>query len=318
MCIGGRSRGGGGSRGSRKPSIASFFRSMRGLRYAFRLLTGKRMGFSLPGPAGMRLHYNSDGSLRSMSLKSCAGMRAIIGSDGRFKGLSIPGPIKGTRIFTNKSGELTGFGLPRLFGGFLLYDAHGNLKRTYGPVTNGTCLSYDADGNKKKHQIEKSDEKSFFEKECKQELPGTDKTYSKEGEVTDKGIIPVSDSDLKKFTIKETKSEQKKKNNPEKKADVNPSVRPDKKEKAVGQTDNEKEIKSQQMDVSDVAFDTRSEGSQKHKEEARSAFSRSEDKADTEMRPVDEKSVEHGMDETYKKLDEISKDRDSISFDELI
>ena len=308
MCIGGRSRGGGGSRGSRKSSIASFFRSMRGLRYAFRLLTGKRMGFSLPGPAGMRLHYNSDGSLRSMSLKSCAGMRAIIGSDGRFKGLSIPGPIKGTRIFTNKSGELTGFGLPRLFGGFLLYDAHGNLKRTYGPVTNGTCLSYDADGNKKKHQIEKTDEKSFFEKEFKQELPGTDKTYSKEGEVTDKGIIPVSDSDLKKFTVKETKPEQNKKSKTEKKANVNSAVRIDKKEQ---------EIKPKQMSISDVTFDTGSEGSQKHTEEPRSTVSRSDDKADTEMPLADESVVGHEMDETYKKLDEVSKDRDAISFDEL-
>lgn len=129
MCLSG-SLGRGGTRGFGKdrrggPSkglfsmFASHIRAIRGLRYAAKILTGKA-GFSLHGPAGMKLHYNADGSFRSMSLKSCAGMRVVLNANGKFKGLSIPGPLKGTRIFTNSRGEFTGFGLPRLFGGFML------------------------------------------------------------------------------------------------------------------------------------------------------------------------------------------------------
>ena len=261
--------------------IMSFFRSMRGLRYAFRLLTGKRMGFSLRGPAGMRLHYNSDGSLRSLSLRSCAGMRVVVGSNGKFKGLSIPGPLKGTRVFTNSSGELTGFGLPRLFGGFLLYDAHGKLKRTYGPVVKGTCLSYDDEGNKKKHTISAGSKDSFIESEARVHIPGSEKSYTKRGEVTEKGIVPIKDSDLYKFTVKKEKPEV----------------------KAEKPTVTETKEQTVRKDIGEVAkaAEKKFEGSSEYKEIKRS--------------DIDPKKQ---MDETYKELDEIAKGRDEVSFDELL
>lgn len=261
--------------------IISFFRSMRGLRYAFRLLTGKRMGFSLRGPVGMRLHYNSDGSLRSLSLKSCAGMRVAVGSNGKFKGLSIPGPLKGTRVFTNSSGELTGFGLPRLFGGFLLYDTHGKLKRTYGPVVKGTCLSYDEKGNKKKHTVSAGRKDSFIESEAREHIPGTEKSYTKRGEVTEKGIVPIKDSDLNKFTVKRGKSEV----------------------KAEKPTVKETKEHTVRKDIGEIA------------KTAEKKFEKTSEYKENKRSDIDLKKQ---MDETYKVLDEIAEGRDEVSFDELI
>ncbi len=196
----------------RSKSLFSIFRShiyaIRGARYAFRLLTGKRMGFSFSGPAGMRFHMNSDGSLRSFSLKAFAGIRVICGSNGKFKSLSIPGPFK-TRLFVNSKSELTGFGIPRIFGGYLLYDAKGRLKRVYGPRIGGMCVSRDSEGNRKKHKLEGSSVGSLLNHEVKHELPGTHTTYTRKGEVTDRGIIPISDENIKSFNSIKDKGEYK-------------------------------------------------------------------------------------------------------------
>ena len=295
-------------------SIISFFRSMRGLRYAFRLFTGKRMGFSLRGPAGMRLHYNSDGSLRSLSLKSCAGMRVVVGANGKFKGLSIPGLLKGTRVFTSASGELTGFGLPRLFGGFLLFDAHGKLKRSYGPIANGACLSSDEQGNKKKHAVSAGKKDVFFESEAREHIPGTKKSYTKRGEVTEKGIVPIKDSDLDKFVVKREKTEG----------------------KTERQADSGKPI---QMNLSDIHIDKDTGG--KISEEAvpdKPIVNGLIEQPINELRrdisePVgyakperineyneikrSDADLKKQMDETYKELDEIAEEREVIPFDEL-
>ncbi len=219
MCRGGGYRRRSGGRGRRRTKrgffsrILSSIRAYRGTRYAFRLLTGKKMGFSLRGPAGMRLHYNSDGSLRSISLKSCAGMRVILGSNGKFKKLSIPGLLKGTRIFTNSKGELTGFGLPGLFGGYHLYDAHGKHKRSYGPVIKGVCLSEDSNGNKRRNAVNKQEKYSFIENESKTEINGTEKAYSRKGEVRGKTVNPIDGEELKKFNLKGINDERKTKKN---------------------------------------------------------------------------------------------------------
>ena len=183
-------------------SIRSAFCTVRGIRYLFRLATGKRMGFSLRGPLGLRLHFNSSGALRSFSLKSFGGMRAVYGSNGRFKGLSLPGIFKGARIFTNSRGELTGFGLPRLFGGFLIFNNKAELKRIYSPVFGGVCFSHGPDGTKKKHVLKETKKHSFFENEARTELPETSKSFSRKGEVTEKGIIPISEKDAGMFNIK--------------------------------------------------------------------------------------------------------------------
>ncbi len=299
-------------------SIISFFRSMRGLRYAFKLLTGKRMGFSLRGPAGMRLHYNSDGSLRNLSLKSCAGMRVVVRSNGKFKGLSIPGLLKGTRIFTNSSGELTGFGLPRLFGGFLLFDANGKLKRSYGPVINGACLSSDEHGNKKKHIVSAETKDSFYEIEAREHIPGTKKSYTKRGEVTEKGIVPIKDSDLDKFVVKREKTEGKTERTAGRQADSGQSV---------------------QMNLSDIHIDKDTGG--KISEEAvpdKPIVNELIEQPINELRrdisePVgyakperineyneikrSDADLKKQMDETYKELDEIAEEREVIPFDEL-
>lgn len=276
------------------------------------------MGFSLRGPAGMRLHYNSDGSLRSLSLKSCAGMRVIVGSNGKFKGLNIPGLLKGTRVFTNASGELTGFGLPRLFGGFLLFDAHGELKRSYGPIANGTCLSIDEHGNKKKHTVSAEKKDSFFEIEAREHIPGTKKSYTRRGEVTERGIAPIKDSDLDKFVVKKEKSERKTDNKPERKADSGQPV---------------------QMNLSDIHTDK--DTGRKISEETASDKSKVTELREQPIREVsrnitepvetakaDRSSVEYEikstnadlkkqMDETYKELDEIAEGREEVPFDEL-
>ena len=298
--------------------IISFFRSMRGLRYAFRLLTGKRMGFSLRGPAGMRLHYNSDGSLRSLSLKSCAGMRVVVGSNGKFKGLSIPGLLKGTRVFTNASGELTGFGLPRLFGGFLLFNAHGELKRSYGPIANGACLSIDEHGNKKKHTVSAEKKDSFFESEAREHIPGTKKSYTKRGEVTEKGIVPIRDSDLDKFVVKKEKSERKTDNKPERKVD---SGQPVQMNLSDIHTDKDTGRKISEETVPDKPKVT------ELKEPPVRELSRNNTEP-VETAKAEKSSVDNGikstnadlkkqMDETYKELDEIAEGREEVPFDEL-
>ena len=290
--------------------IISFFRSMRGLRYAFRLLTGKRMGFSLRGPAGMRLYYNSDGSLRSLSLKSCAGMRAIVGSNGKFKGLSIPGLLKGTRVFTNASGELTGFGLPRLFGGFLLFDAHGKLKRSYGPIVGGTCLSSDEHGNKKKHTVSAEKKDSFFESEAREHIPGTKKSYTKRGEVTEKGIVPIRDSDLDKFVVKKEKSERKTDDNrPIKMTLSDISIENDTHGKSAKNTVAEEPTVTESKDQSDdraIIDAATSEATKNGSNRINNEFKCSD--ADFKKQ----------MDETYRKLDEIAEVCEEVSFDELI
>ena len=89
-----------------------------------------------------------------------------------------------------------------MFGGFLLYDAHGKLKRTYGPVVKGTCLSYEEKGNKKKHTVGAGMKDSFIESEAREHIPGTEKSYTKRGEVTETGIVPIKDSDIDKFIVK--------------------------------------------------------------------------------------------------------------------
>ena len=183
-------------------SIRSAFCTVRGIRYLFRLATGKRMGFSLRGPLGLRLHFNSSGALRSFSLKSFGGMRAVYGSNGRFKGLSLPGIFKGSRIFTNSSGELTGFGIPRLFGGFLIFNNKAELKRIYSPVFGGVCFSHGPDGTKKKHELKGIKKHSFIESEVRTELPETSKSFTRKGEVTEKGIVPISEKDAGMFNIK--------------------------------------------------------------------------------------------------------------------
>ena len=266
----------------------------------------------------MRLHYNSDGSLRSLSLKSCAGMRVVVGSNGKFKGLSIPGLLKGTRVFTNASGELTGFGLPRLFGGYLLFDAHGELKRSYGPIANGACLSIDEHGNKKKHTVSAEKKDSFFESEAREHIPGTKKSYTKRGEVTEKGIVPIRDSDLDKFVVKKEKSERKTDNKPERKADSGQPV---------------------QMNLSDIHTDKGTD--RKISEETVPDKPKVTDLKEQPVREVSRNntepvetakaekcSVDNGikstnadlkkqMDETYKELDEIAEGREEVPFDEL-
>ena len=310
--------------------IISFFRSMRGARYAFRLLTGKRMGFSLRGPAGMRLHYNSDGSLRSLSLKSCAGMRVVVGSNGKFKGLSIPGLLKGTRVFTNASGELTGFVLPRLFGGFLLFDAHGKLKRSYGPIVKGTCLSSDEYGNKKKYTVSSGGKDSFYESEASETIPGTKKSYTKRGEVTERGIVPIKDTDLDKFIVKREKLERKTERNIERNIERN-SKRTVERESDSGQ--------SVQMNLSDISLDkdtskkpsqdtaTKKPKATEYREQSDNKGIRNDAVSVEDPKPEENSSdyMRHSetdqkkhMDETYKKLDEIADGREEISFDELI
>ncbi len=168
------------------------------------------MGFSMRGPLGLRLHFNSSGALRSFSLKSFAGMRAVYGSNGTFRGLSLPGIFKSSRIFTNSRGELTGFGLPRLFGGFLIFNNKAELKRIYSPVFGGVCFSHDPDGTKKKHELKEIKKHSFFESEARNELPETTKSFTRKGEVTEKGIVPISEKDIGMFNVKHKgrKSEQ--------------------------------------------------------------------------------------------------------------
>ncbi len=333
MCLSGgfgrkSSKGGSSSRGSSKglfSVFASHIRAIRGLRYAAKILTGKA-GFSLRGPAGMKLHYNADGSLRSMSLKSCAGMRVVLNANGRFKGLSIPGPLKGTRIFTNSSGEFTGFGLPRLFGGFLMYDAHGNLKRAYGPVTHGMCVSVDVDGNKKRHEVNKKDKNAFLEKEAKSEIPGTHKIYSKKGEVTEKGTVPIKDEEIKQFNIKEKKKSATVKEKPSqtKKSGVDKAV-----VKKAG-------TEPKQMNLSDVKFES-SKGvktdfgkSVMMESKANSSIAREvaieptviinkADKVEETVHEVkvDSKTLVQEMNETYKAIDEVADGREEVSFEEL-
>ena len=184
-------------------SIISSISTIRGIRYLFRLATGKRMGFSLSGPLGLRLHFNSSGVLRSFSLKSFGGMRAVYGSNGRFKGLSLPGLFKGSRIFTNSRGELTGFGLPRLFGGFLIFNNKAELKRIYSPVFGGVCFSHGPNGTKKKHELKGIKKHSFFENEARSELPETTKSFSRKGEMIEKGIVPISEKDAGMFNIQQ-------------------------------------------------------------------------------------------------------------------
>ncbi len=162
------------------------------------------MGFSLRGPAGLRLHFNSYGKLGSISLKSFAGMRAIYGSNGSFKGLSLPGLFR-SRVFVNSRGEFNGFGLPRLFGGFLIFNNKCELVRSYGPAIGGMCVSHDASGNRKKHIIKGVKKNTFIDSEVRTELPETNKVFGKKGEVTDKGIIPISEKDAGLFNIKESR-----------------------------------------------------------------------------------------------------------------
>ena len=299
--------------------IISFFRSMRGARYAFRLLTGKRMGFSLRGPAGMRLHYNSDGSLRSLSLKSCAGIRVIVGSNGKFKGLSTPGPLKGTRIYTNASGELTGFGLPRLFGGFILFDAHGKLKRSYGPIVNGVCLSSDEKGNKKKYAVSAEKKDSFYENEAREHIAGTKKSYTKRGEITEKGIVQIKDSDLDKFVVKKEKAERKTDKKPERKADSRQSVQM---KLSDIQTDKDIDRKISEETVSDKPIITElieqpvKEVNRDNAEPMETAKPKISS-ADSEIKRSDA-DLKKQMDETYKELYEIAEGREEIPFDELI
>lgn len=335
MCLSG-SFGRRGSRGSGKSRrggsirglfslFASHIRAVRGLRYAAKILTGKA-GFSLRGPAGMKLHYNADGSLRSMSMKSCAGMRVVLNANGKFKGLSIPGPLKGTRIFTNSRGEFTGFGLPRLFGGFLLYDEHGNLKRAYGPITQGMCVSVDTDGNKKRHEVSKKDRNAFLEKEAKSEISGTHKIYSKKGEVTEKGIVPIRDEEIKQFNVKERKTSAtvKEKTSQTKKSGIETA--------AAVKADTE----PKQMKLSDVKI----EGSK----EIKTDFCKSETVEPEDNKPiereitieptvkvnkteviqeiahevkVDPKTLAQEMDETYKAIDAVADGREEVSFEEL-
>ncbi len=144
----------------------------------------------------MRLHLNANGSLRSYSLKSFGGMRVVYGANGKFRRLSIPGPL-GTRIFTGKNGELTGFGLPRMFGGFLLYDQNGKLKRSFSPSFGGVCISRDAYGNKKKHSVKGISRDHFLTEQIRIELPETQKTFTRKGEVTKQGIRPITQKDAK-------------------------------------------------------------------------------------------------------------------------
>lgn len=320
----GKGRRGGSSKGLFS-MFASHIRAIRGLRYAAKILTGKA-GYSLRGPAGMKLHYNADGSLRSMSLKSCAGMRVVLNANGKFKGLSIPGFLKGTRIFTNSRGEFAGFGLSRLFGGFLLYDAHGNLKRSYGPVTHGMCVSVDVDGNKKRHEVNKKDKNAFLEKEAKSEIPGTHKIYSKKGEVTEKGIVPIRDEEIKQFNVKEKKKAATVKEKPSltKKSGIDKASA----EKAG--------TKPKQMELSDVKI----EGSKEVKTDfSKSITAESEDNKPVErdiiIEPtvklnetevmqeiahevkVDPKTLAQEMDETYKAIDEVADGREEVSFEEL-
>lgn len=274
----------------------------------------------------MKLHYNADGSFRSMSLKSCAGMRVVLNANGKFKGLSIPGPLKGTRIFTNSRGEFTGFGLPRLFGGFLLYDEHGNLKRAYGPVTHGTYVSVDVDGNKKRHEVNKKDNNAFIEKEAKSEISGTYKIYSKKGEVTEKVIVPIRDEEIKQFNVKEKKkaSQVKPKEAQAKKPEI---------EKAATVKAN---VEPKQMKLSDVKI----EGSKAVKTDfSKSITAEAEDNKPVErdiiIEPTvklnkteviqeiahevkgDPKTLAQEMDETYKAIDEVADGREEVSFDEL-
>lgn len=306
--------------------IISFFRSMRGARYAFRLLTGKRMGFSLRGPAGMRFHYNSDGSLRSLSLKTCAGMRVVVGSNGKFKGLSIPGLLKGTRVFTNASGELTGFGLPRLFGGFLLFDAHGKLKGSYGPIANGACLSRDEHGNRKRHVVSDEKKDSFIENEAREHIPGTKKSYTRRGEVTEKGIVPIKESDLDKFVVKREKSEGRTerniKRNPERTVErqaysgqpIQMNLSDIHIDKDTGGKISEEAVLDKpnvtrliEQPVKEVIRDTA--------EPVGSAKPKKGNRYNEIKRP--DADLKKQMDETYKELDEIAEGREEVPFDEL-
>ncbi len=333
MCLSGgfgrKSRkGGSSSRGSSKglfSVFASHIRAIRGLRYAARLLTGKA-GFSLRGPAGMKLHYNADGSLRSMSLKSCAGMRLVLNSNGKFKGLSIPGPLKGTRIFTNARGEFTGFGLSRLFGGFLLYDAHGNLKRAYGPVSHGSCVSVDADGNKKSHEVNKKDKNAFLEKEVKSVIPDTHKIYSKKGEVTEKGIVPIRDEELKQFNVKEKKKAspvkareaQVKRTEIDRAANVKASTEPKQMNLSDVKLEDSREVKTELVKSVTGESETSTHIERETTNEPTVSLNKAE-KVEERVHEVkvDSKTLAREMDETYKVIDEVAEGREEVSFDEL-
>ena len=182
----------------RRSSYASAIRTLRGLRYLYRLVTGKRMGFSVKGPGGMKLHFNSNGTLRSYSLKSFAGMRVVCNSKGEFKKLSLPGPV-GSRVFVDSKGELAGFGLPGLLGGFLLYDKNGNLKRTYGPSIGGIRTSHDVDGTKRKHETRGKKRSAVMDSAARETIPETHKTFARKGEVTPEGIKPITPQDIERF-----------------------------------------------------------------------------------------------------------------------
>lgn len=274
----------------------------------------------------MKLHYNADGSFRSMSLKSCAGMRVVLNANGKFKGLSIPGPLKGTRIFTNSRGEFTGFGLPRLFGGFLLYDEHGNLKRAYGPVTHGTYVSVDVDGNKKRHEVNKKDNNAFIEKEAKSEISGTYKIYSKKGEVTEKVIVPIRDEEIKQFNVKEkkkasqvkTKEAQAKKPEIEKAATVKTSTEPKQMKLSDVKLEGNKEIKTDFCKSGTVEPEDNKTIEREITIEPTVKAEKIENIEETVYEiKVDSKSLAQEMDETYKAIDEFADGREEVSFDEL-
>ncbi len=284
-------------------SLRSTLYSLRGLRFLFRLWTGKRMGFSLRGPAGMRLHYNSDGALRSFSLKSFGGMRVICESDGRFKSLSIPGIFK-SRVYVNSKGELTGFGLPRMFGGFLLFDNQGRLKRSYGPVVGDSCLSKDANGKKTKHKISGQSKEQFIEKEVRSELPDTHKTYVKKGEVTEKGTVPIPDKDIELFRKdKEGKFESEKK-----------VTNGEKRTKLAVDKDNE------QMSLSDIKFNSHSDSrvtSTTNENVAEESIEKTEEPIINES-PIQNSKVTYAnkMSELDKAVEEAFPDQEEVSFDD--
>ncbi len=187
--------------------IRSTVSMLRGLRYFFRLVTGKRVGFSFKGPAGLRFHFNSKGIFSGVSLKSFSGMRVRYGANGKFRGLSLPGIFK-SRVYINSRGEFTGFGLPRLFGGFLIFDHKCELKRIYGPIIGGVCVSYDSKGNKKKHSVKGIKKNNFRDFEARAELPGTQRTFCRKGEATEKGVVPIPEKDIGLFNIKEPRKKR--------------------------------------------------------------------------------------------------------------
>ncbi len=192
---------------SKRSSFSSALRTLRGFRYLFRLVTGKRMGFSAKGPFGMRFHFNANGTLRSYSLKAFAGMRVVCNSNGAFKKLSLPGPFR-SRIFVDSKGDFAGFALPRVLGGFLLYDKNGNLKRAYGPSIGGMCASRDVDGVKRKHETRGKKKSTIISEAAREVIPEAHKTYSRRGENTPEGIKPIPSQDMERFQKKPSKKEK--------------------------------------------------------------------------------------------------------------